>query len=187
MSRTLLLALLGAAPLTAADPPAPPKTLMTESGKLLFRDDLGTVPGKEWRVGKGKWEPADGGLRGSELKADMHGAVMRHAIPFRSAVIQYSFKLDGARQTTLSINAAKGHLCRVVINKDGFTVRKDDSDHAGPDTAVVLEAKKTPIAPAPGTQSWSSCTARRWSPRWTASRRPSGPTTPWTRTRRTSG
>ena len=149
MSRTgaFVLSLLGAAALSAADPLAPPKTLMAEPGKLLFRDDLGTAPGKAWRVGKGKWEPADGALRGSEVKADMHGAVMRHALPFRSAVIQYSFKLDGARQTTLSINATKGHLCRVLINKDGFTVRKDDADHAGPDAAVVLETKKTAITP----------------------------------------
>jgi hypothetical protein len=147
MPRTLLLALVAAAPLTAAEPPAPPKTLMTEPGKLLFRDDLTTAPGKEWRVAKGKWEPADGALRASELKSDKHAAVIRHAMPFRSAVLQYSFKLDGARQTTLSINTAKGHLCRVLINKDGFTVRKDDSDHAGPDTAVAFETKKTPIAP----------------------------------------
>ena len=142
-----LLALLLGAHGQAADPPAPPKTLLTEPGKLLFSDDLSGKPGPAWRVAKGKWESADGGLRAGELKADMHGAVMRHIMPFRNAVIQYSFRLDGARQTTLSINAAKGHLCRVLINADGFTVRKDDSDHAGPDRPVVFETKKTSIKP----------------------------------------
>ena len=142
-----LVALVLAADGRAAEPPAPPKTLMTEPGKLLFSDDLSARPGPAWRVAKGKWEPADGGLRGSELKADMHGAVMRHTMPFKNAVIQYSFRLDGARQTTLSINATKGHLCRVLVNADGFTVRKDDSDHTGPDRPVVFETKKTPIKP----------------------------------------
>ena len=151
MSRTrplsLVLPLFVVAALSAADPPPAPKTLMTESGKLLFSDDLARPPGKEWRVAKGKWEPADGGLRGSERKSDMHGAVMRHAMPFRDVVIQYAFRLDGARQTTLSINKAKGHLCRVLVNKAGLTVRKDDSDHDGPDKAVTFETRKTPIEP----------------------------------------
>lgn len=120
---------------------------MTEPGNLLFSDDLARPPGKDWRVAKGRWEPADGGLRGSELKSDMHGAVMRHAMPFRNAVIRYSFRLDGARQTTLSINKARGHLCRVLVTADGLTVRKDDADHGGPDKAVTLGARKTPVEP----------------------------------------
>jgi hypothetical protein len=90
----------------------------------------------------------DGAIRGSELKADMHGAVTRHAMPFRNVVLQYAFKLEGARQTTLSINLAKGHLCRVLINPSGFTVRKDDSDKkSGPDKAVILETRNVPIKP----------------------------------------
>src|SRR5262249_23658415 len=96
----------------AADPVSTPKTVMSECGKLLFADDFTQPLGKDWRSGKGKWEIVDGALRGAELKADKHGAVTRRALPLRNAVIQFSFKLDGTRQTTLSINDAKGHCCR---------------------------------------------------------------------------
>jgi hypothetical protein len=39
--------------------------------------------------------------------------------------------------TTLSINDAKEHVCRVLLNATGFTVQKDDHDHDGPDKAQV--------------------------------------------------
>ena len=48
---------------------------------------------------------------------------------------------------TLSINTAKAHLSRVLINADGVTVRKDDADKDGPDKAVVLETLKAPLKP----------------------------------------
>ncbi len=140
---SLLFVGLGA---LAADTPEP-KTLLTERGKLLFRDDLGKPLGKEWKAAKGKWEVVNGAVRGSELKADMHGAVVRHAMPFQDVVIQYDFKLDGARQTTLSINAAKGHLCRVAVNPTGFSVRKDSLDKNKTDKAAVLDTRTTSITP----------------------------------------
>ncbi|HEY1377682.1 MAG TPA: hypothetical protein VGF55_12860 [Gemmataceae bacterium] len=135
--------------LNAAEPttPTPAATRMTERGKLVFSDDLTAKPGPAWRVGKGKWEAVDGALKGSELKADMHGAVMRHAQNFRNAVVQYSFKLDGCRQTTFSVNAAKGHLCRCLINPNGFAVQKDSSDHGATDKPMVLERKAVAIKP----------------------------------------
>jgi hypothetical protein len=129
----------------AADATAEPKTVMTERGKLLFSDDLTQAPGKEWKTGKGKWEVSDGALKGVELKEDMHGAVMRHPMKFENVVIQYSFKLDGAKTTTLSINSAKGHACRVLITLAGFSVRKDSTDKNETDKAVVLDTKKMEI------------------------------------------
>jgi hypothetical protein len=33
----------------------------------------------------------------------------------------------------------------VLITAEGFTARKDDHDHAGPDKAAVLQAVKSPI------------------------------------------
>ncbi len=124
---------------------ADPQTLMTERGKVLLSDDLKEAS-KDWRAAKGKWEAVDGALRGSEIPEDKHGAVTRHALSFTNAVIQYSFKLDGAKGTTLSINDAKEHLCRVMINPNGFIVQKDDHDHDGPDKAVVFQKIETPIA-----------------------------------------
>jgi hypothetical protein len=142
----LALAVLPLASLTAQERPAG-NTLMTEPGKLLHREDLSQTAGKGWTKNKGKWEIVDSGLRGAELPSDMHGAVMRLALPFTAAVIQYEFKLGGARTTTLSINAVKGHLCRVVINADGFHVQKDKSKTVDGDKPAVLDRCKVAIAP----------------------------------------
>ena len=113
-----------------------PKTLMTERGKLLCSEDFATLDTKTWSAAKGKWEIVDGGLKGIELKSDKHGAVIRRQFPFQDAVIQFDVQVNGSRQTTFSINEAKAHLARVLFNKDGFIMQKDDRDHAGPDKAV---------------------------------------------------
>lgn len=131
----------------AAEPRPEPATLLSTRGKLLFADDFKQPLGKEWRTAKGKWEIVDGALRGAELKADKHGAVTRHLMPFRDVVIQYSFKLEGARQTSLSINDARGHCCRLLVNATGFEVRKDSHDHNMADKTVVLERRALPIQP----------------------------------------
>jgi hypothetical protein len=152
MYRLLLSAACGFAALaTAAEPTASssalPATRMTERGKLVFSDDFAAKPAAPWKAGKGKWEVVDGALRGAELKADMHGATLRRDVPFQNAVIQYSFKLDGTKQTTLSINGTKGHLCRCLINTTGFTIQKDSSDHGATNKAEVLEKKAVAIKP----------------------------------------
>ncbi len=143
IARLLFLPLM--IPALAAAPASESPTLMTERGKLLFEDSLSTTPGKAWKIAKGQWEPADGALIGTELKSDKHAAVLRHTQTFHNAIIQYSFKLDGARNTTLSVNTAKAHLCRVLILPTGFRVQKDDFDHEGPDKAAILQDVKTPL------------------------------------------
>lgn len=125
-----------------------PKTLMTERGKLLLSEDFSKPLGKDWKQNKGKWELSEGGIKGSELKADMHGAVIRHDVKFDSAVIQVSFKLEGAKQFTISVNAEKGHLCRALVNTAGFTVKKDSLDHNKTDKPAILQRIETPISPA---------------------------------------
>lgn len=140
---TVLLALTA----MAEDATSPLDTLMCERGKLLLSDSFETGPSKEWRVAKGKWEGVDGATQGSELKADKHVAAIRVNRKVRNLVLQYCFKIDGSKTTTLSINDAKGHNSRVLINANGFSVRKDDHDHAGPDKAELLQTVKTKIEP----------------------------------------
>lgn len=137
---------------------ADPKTLMTERGKLLLSEDFakpvqiakmekGKAPTAGWRVAKGKWETVDGAWKGVELKEDNHPAVARIPLEFKDVVIQYDVRVDGSKMTTLSINNEKEHVCRVLINKDGFTSQKDDHDHAGPDKAVKFGTAKVDIKP----------------------------------------
>ncbi|HEY5314487.1 MAG TPA: hypothetical protein VIK18_18285 [Pirellulales bacterium] len=123
------------------------QTLMADRGKLLLGDDFSSLPAKPWTMAKGRWEIVDGALQGAEIKSQMHGAVMRHPLAFDNAVIQYSFKLDGSKMTSFSINDPKGHNCRVTIGPNGFAVRKDDHDHAGPDKAVLLQNRAVKIEP----------------------------------------
>ncbi len=129
----------------AAEPTPLATTLMTERGKVVFADDFTQPPEKQWRLAKGKWQIKDGVLTGAEVKADMHGAAARHMVPFRNSVVQFSFKLDGAKKISLSYNDDKGHICRVLIDSAGFIVKKDSHDHNKTDKGAILDQVKTPI------------------------------------------
>src|SRR4051794_36182112 len=78
-------------------------TVMTVRGRELFRDDLGQPLARGWVAAKGDWKVVDGAIQGTERPADQHAAAARHALKFHNAVIQYSFKLDGAKATSLSL------------------------------------------------------------------------------------
>ena len=141
-----------AAPATAGDP----DTLLAVRGELLLSEDFaapvetakiekGKPPTAGWRLKPGKWEFVDGAMKGSEVAADKHGAVARFPMKFQNVVIQYEVRLDGTRATTLSVNDAKEHVCRVLINPTGFTAQKDDHDHEGPDKAEVFGKVTLPI------------------------------------------
>lgn len=143
----LLLGIAAAVPAFAADP-MPPSTLMIVPGKLLLADDLNGPLATDWKVGKGKWEVSDGAIRGAELPADMHGAVARRNLDMKDVVVAYSFRLDGAKQTTLSLNGAKGHVCRVLVKPTGLMVQKDDQDgKKGPDKGEPLGTVDAPVKP----------------------------------------
>ena len=159
-----LLAALCATTLIAAD--KLPETRLATRGKLLLSEDF-AKPVEEakmiakadpkaktkaqfsngWRLRPGKWEFVGGGMKGTELAADEHGAVARIPFVFKDAIIQYDVRLDGCKQTTFSVNDAKDHVCRVLINAKGFSTQKDDNDHAGPDKAVKFGTEAMTIQP----------------------------------------
>lgn len=127
---------------------ADPTPQIAERGKLVLSDDFNqSLDTKSWNVAKGKWEIADGALKGAEVKTDNHPGVVRHALAVGDCIIQYDVKLDGAKSTTLSVNTPKGHLCRVLINPTGFSAQKDDSDHEGPDKAVLFGRRALDFKP----------------------------------------
>lgn len=143
----LLLALTTVA--FAAEPTSP-KTVIAQPDKLLLSDDFASsFDTKAWKSAKGKWEIADGALRGAEIKADNHGAVTRHTMTMQDFVASFEVKLDGAKSTTFTINAPKDHMARIIVSPTQFVVRRDDNDHKGPDKAVTFLAK--PVKLAPGT------------------------------------
>lgn len=114
------------------------KPLLAVPGKIIVEAKLDGAPGAPWRAAKGKWEAADGAMRGSELIEDKHGAVLRIPNQMQDFSIEYEFKFDGARSTSLSINAVKDHMARIMITPKSITIQRDDNDHEGPDKAIVF-------------------------------------------------
>lgn len=136
MSLRLLALLAFVAPLCAADAPA---TLLAQPDKEVVSDALTKdAPATDWKVAKGKWERTADGVRVEEIPADKHGAVSRVAQKLQDLVIAFEFRLDGAKSVSLSINATKDHMARVLITPTSLRVQKDDHDHDGPDKAVVF-------------------------------------------------
>lgn len=142
MSLRLLALLVFLAPLGAAEAPA---TLLAQPDKEIVSDALTKdAPAADWKVAKGKWERTAEGIRVEEIPADKHGAVGRVAQKLQDLVIAFEFRLDGAKSVSLSINATKDHMARVLITPTALRVQKDDHDHDGPDKAVVfLNAAQT--------------------------------------------
>lgn len=125
MKLVLLLSLLTALPCYAGKNVAL-TPILAKGGKTLAEQNFesGALP-KPWTVAKGDWQVNGGAVIGKEKTEDMHPAVLALAMPSKDSILQLSFKLDGAKMLALSYNHAAGHLFRVVINGDGFTISKD--------------------------------------------------------------
>jgi Domain of Unknown Function (DUF1080) len=134
------LALSSAVSLASAD-----DSLLAVPGKVLFDSKLDSALAAPAKAVKGSWEPADGVIKGAELASDKHGAVMRLATVMTDFTMEVELKLDGARMTSMSINSAKGHVARLSVSPTMITVQKDDSDHEGPDKAVIFHRVKTEV------------------------------------------
>lgn len=143
---TLLFSLLSISFGAAA---ADSQPLLAVPGKVIYESKLDTAPAAPWKAAKGKWEVLEGVWRGSELPADMHGAVTRLPNQLQDFVVEYEFKFEGARTTSLSINAVKDHMARISITPKSVTIQRDDNDHEGPDKAVIFA--RFPVELAPGT------------------------------------
>lgn len=133
MKNALLLAFSLALAIHAEDKP-----LLAIPSKVIYENNLSEGASAPWKAAKGEWKAVDGVLRGSELAADKHGAVLRLPNKLKDFVIEYEFKFSGARSTSLSINAIKDHMARIMITPKSVTVQRDDNDHEGPDKAVIF-------------------------------------------------
>lgn len=125
MKPIVLLALLAAIPCYAGKN-ASLKPILAKPGKSMAEQNFDkTELDKTWTIAKGDWQVVDGALVGKEKASDNHPGVISLGLPNKDSITQFSFKLDGAKALSLSYNHAAGHLFRVVINADGFTVSKD--------------------------------------------------------------
>lgn len=129
--------------------PAAEAPLLAVPGAVIYESKLDVAPAAPWKAAKGKWELVEGVWRGSELEEDKHGAVTRLPNQLKDFIIEYEFKFEGARSTSLSINAVKDHMARINITPKSVTIQRDDNDHEGPDKSVVFA--RFPADLTPGT------------------------------------
>jgi hypothetical protein len=139
--RMAAAALLLASPLVSQDAkPAEVKDLTANlcvRGKLVFSEDFSKPElSKDWKVAKGKWEVVDGALKGSELASDMHAAVIKHAVPSKNLILQFSFNYEGAKGFSCSFDG-KGHVCRVQLTPKGFQVVRNVEKGSGEKAPVL--------------------------------------------------
>jgi len=99
---------------------------------ILFEDNFRlSKPGKNWQIKTGAFGICDGRLVGAEKPEDGHGAVTRTPVSFSDTIMEFSFRLDGAKGFNLVINDQKcktvhaGHICRVEVTLRSFRLSDD--------------------------------------------------------------
>jgi hypothetical protein len=151
------VALLCCSALSAAEPPPDVRPVLTKPGKLIFSEDFNQIPHerdkqqkirKGWMSGKGKWEIKDGVLIGAEKPDEHHGGMLtKPGLAFHNAVVQVSFRLDGANGITLDANSfALGRIIAASVSSTELTLSRS---LAGGDRLEVLD--KVPLKLEAGT------------------------------------
>ncbi|HLY08139.1 MAG TPA: hypothetical protein VKW04_02420 [Planctomycetota bacterium] len=104
--------------------PPEPKVWMVKKGDLLWEEkwDESEWP-KDWYKGKGNWQIASGELKGAEVPADAHHAYTSRKVTEINVVIQFSFKLDGAKWMGGFFDG-KEHVSALALNADSFSIKK---------------------------------------------------------------
>ncbi len=126
---SFLLLLLGGSPVVAADGPklAP---LMSTPGASLINDTFADSLPTAWKAGKGTWVTRGGVLRGTELAADEHGAVVRRTVTFKMRSSRFPFASRGAHHQPLD-HDAKGPLCRLIVDPAVSRCGRNHEQRAG--------------------------------------------------------
>lgn len=115
--------------------------VLTKPGKMVIEENFtGSSLGDSWAAAKGDWQTKDGAVVGKEKKTDDHPGVLQLKHPFQNSIIRFSFKLDGAKKLSLSLNHEKGHLFRIQIDKDSLVMLKD-KDKSDPKSKQLELAK----------------------------------------------
>ncbi len=126
---TLFDATIKTAPKTTPKVVTAPKPLMSKPGELLLEDDFENgAYSKDWFRITGKFDVSGGQLKCAELPADMHHSELstgpKGPLKTRDFVIQFSFKLDGAKMLGVGLETPQGHVARALATPDGFEIMK---------------------------------------------------------------
>jgi hypothetical protein len=134
----LLASSLAATASAEKNTPIEPKLLT--AGSAAISESFDQPLSKTVAPVKGEWKVLDGVLVGKELAADKHAAVLNYQKQNHNSAVRFSFKLDGSTSgLNFSLNKAKGHLFRVVVNPSGLSVNLD-KDKQDPTSKAILLA-----------------------------------------------
>jgi hypothetical protein len=92
-----------------------------------YAPDFTKPLGKEWSVVKGTWTTDGGELRGDEVPADKHAAVLWHPGKIESLIITCEFRLNKTGTFYVGFDGAK-HVGRLVIRTNSVGLYEDAPD-----------------------------------------------------------
>ena len=151
MTRTLLPSmLLTVCAMTAAQAETKPRldTKLGPMGEATIHETFDEPLSDVFRGVKGEWVVADGVLKGRELAADQHAAVLNIQKPNRNSVVQLRFKFEGTTSgIQFSLNHSKGHLFRVVVSPSHLQINLDKDKKDPASKAVMLGRAAAKFAP----------------------------------------
>jgi hypothetical protein len=125
------------------------KPVLAKPGKVVAEDAFASDKLAEtWKVAKGATSVKDGALTLAFKEEDHHAAVLMLGVANHNSIIKFSFKMeDATKGFNLSYNSDKGHLFRVLVNGEGFTVVKDvEKDKSAKKAKGAKKGKDAPAA-----------------------------------------
>ena len=133
----LALSALGVVAL-AADAPAP---------KIISQPALTGPLGSEWSVAKGKWEPKEGVLYGTDLPEEHHAAVLHLATGPTALAFECEFRFATARSFLIGCDGNR-HVGRIIATPKGVKLAEDSTEVKGKSPSHVLAEAKADFSPS---------------------------------------
>jgi hypothetical protein len=109
---------------------AVPQQPLASEGKLLFSDDFARGElGKSWKVTTPTFVIVDGAMKASHTQAS-HSAVGRVPVNRKDVIIEFKFRLDGAKVNAVCNDpqykeSHGGHICRVELSEKEIRLADD--------------------------------------------------------------
>jgi hypothetical protein len=120
LSLAVAVAAVLALPLHAEDA----KPLLNKPGKVISAPDFKQPLGPEWSVAKGKWEPANGVLKVTNIPDEKHIPVLHLKTGPTPLIWECEFQLNDGKSFLVGCDAQK-HVGRVVIAPKSFKIAED--------------------------------------------------------------
>ena len=124
--------------------------LLVKPGAVISAPDLKQPLGPEWSVAKGRWEPADGVLKGSELPDEHHAAVLHLKTGPAPLVFECEFRMNTAKVFYIGCDG-NGHVGRLIVVPKKVRLAQDSPDNPrdanGKGTSVTLSEAALDLKP----------------------------------------